>query len=103
MAVCQDAIRVLRGLELLPEYKQYRRHVIHYFARANYRIARLYIDEDNYWQAARHFMKAVLIDPLIGLAFRKPEERGLGVMFRILKAYFAAPASLVKGVLHGRR
>ena len=103
MAVCKDAVRVFQGLELLPELKQCRRHVSHYIARGNYRIARMYVDEGDYWQAAKHFMSAILADPLVGLAFKQPEEQGLNLVLRVFKSYLAVPICLFWRLVHGRR
>lgn len=103
LAARKDAIRVLRNLKLMPEFRHYKRLVIGQIARRHYLIGRIYFDAKNFWQAAKHFALAVLTDPLVGLMVRRPGEEGLRLVLRILKTYASVPTCLMKGLLYAKR
>ena len=99
----KDGIRVLRNLKLVPECRHYKRLVMGQIARRYYLIGRIYLDQQNFWQAAKHFALAVLTDPLVGLIVRRPEEKGPKLFLRILKSYAAIPACALKGLVYAKR
>lgn len=92
------AIRVFRELKLTPECRRYegcrRRHI----ARIHYSVARDLIDRERYREASRHFLSALITDPLVGQMVRRPGENGKASVGRILKPYLAVPWCLLKAV-----
>ena len=103
LAARRDGIRVLRNLKLRPECKHYKRLVMGQIARRYYLIGRIYLDQQNFGQAAKHFALAVLTDPLVGLTVRGPEEKGPKLFLRIFKSYAAIPACALKGLMYAKR
>ena len=99
--VWQIGIEILRNLKLTPQYRHCKHLIRTHIAKRYYWIAREYLDQKVYWRAAAHFSKALLTDPLIGLAVRASEKQD--VISQIVKSYAAAPLCLLKGLVHGRR
>ncbi len=94
-------IDILKKLKLTPQYVHCKRMIRTHIAKRHYWIGRVQLDHHHYWRAAICFFKALVADPLIGLAVRRSDDRGN--FKQILKPYLAVPISLVKGLLHGRR
>ncbi len=103
LKVWEIGIEILRNLKLTPQYQHRKKLIRTNIAKRYYWIAREYLNEKSYRKAAINFAKALLTDPLIGLAVtvRKPE--GIEKMTRVLKSYMAVPVCLLKGLIHGRR
>lgn len=53
------SIQVLKNLELANEYKQYKSLRTKHLARLHYKHSREYLNDQNYWPAAKHFIKAL--------------------------------------------
>lgn len=103
LKVNEATINILRNLELIPECLSYKAYVRLQIARRIYQTGRIYLDEGEYGKAAQYFLRALLTDPLVGLAVRRPRDRGIRLIFRVLKAYLAIPACLVKGLIYAKR
>lgn len=99
----RHAIKVLRELRLTPANHRYWWKKQRYIGYLSYLLAREHYVAREYWSAARWFFIALWHDPVIGLKFRKPRDRGLKLVVRIAKSYAAVPASLLKGALHAAR
>ncbi len=99
--VRKGMIEILKNLKLVPEYESHKRLVERHIARIKYDLGRDFLDQKNYWLAAKYFASALFEDPLVGLMVRRPDEQGVKLAFRIAKAYLAIPACLLKGLIHG--
>lgn len=94
---------VLRNLELMPQYQHCKPLIRRQIAMRMYGSGRILFDRGAYWPAAKYFAIAVFTDPLVGLAVRRPGQRGLVLALRVLKSYAAVPMCLLKGFLHAGR
>ena len=92
------AIQVLGALPLIPRYRHLHRLRNRHIARIHYQLAGDYFDLKRYREAGMHFLKAVVIDPLVGLMVRRPDERGLQLLLRIGKSYAAPPVCLMRAL-----
>ena len=92
------AIRVLKNLQLTPATERYHRRRQRHIARLHYSLARDLIDLKRYGEAGRHFLAALVTDPLVGTMVRRPGEKGLALAARVVKPYLSAPWCLVKGL-----
>lgn len=95
-----ETSEILRNLELVPEYSNRKRLIRAWIALRFYLAAREYLDQKNHWQAVIYFARALLTDPLVGLAVRRQGEEGSKLIVRILIAYAAVPVCLLKGIFH---
>lgn len=94
--VWKIGIDILRNLKLQPGYLRSKPLIRTHMAKRYYWIGRIFLDRQAYGQAAAHFAKALLMDPLIGLSVRRTEDRG--AFSRILKSYAAVIFCLWKSL-----
>ncbi len=94
-------IELLKHVKLTPQYQYYKPIIKTHIAKRYYWIGRADLDAHQYQNAAFNFIKAILTDPMIGLAVRRSESKGN--LIQILKPYAAVPVSFVKGFIHGLR
>ena len=92
------AVLVLRNLELPAEHRSYERRRQRHIARIHYSVARDLIDLKRYREAGKHFLAALAIDPLVGQMVRRPGERGISLIARIVKPYLSVPWCALKAV-----
>ena len=95
-------IRVLEQLVLTHEHRDYHRMRIAYIGYLHYLLAREHYAVGAYGNAAKHFSRALWHDPLVGLRFGQPGERGW-LLSRLAKSYAAVPISLVRRLLYVAR
>jgi hypothetical protein len=97
-----SAIDVLKNLKLEPGFQKFywlkRRHI----AKIHYDLGRDYVDLTKYWLAVKHFSIAILLDPFVGLMVKRPEEKGVLLIGRVMKAYAAIPWCVCKGLFNAK-
>ncbi|MBI4358760.1 MAG: hypothetical protein HY584_05610 [Candidatus Omnitrophica bacterium] len=99
-----ETAKIVKNLKLVPECRNRKPLLRKWIALRFYLVGRRYLDARSYFQATKYFIKAVLTEPLIGWVVRRPEEQGcVALLKRVLIAYAAIPACLLKGLIHGRR
>lgn len=97
----QQGIQILRDLELLTEFKKYRPLVRRHLARLCYRLGKMWLEAAQFQPAAENFIFALKAHPLVGLHLRNSSQTANPLM-AVVKSYLAAPACLVKGLLHAK-
>lgn len=97
-----NIIYILDHLKLEPGFVRSKHVMKKKKAELLYLIARDHVDLKNNLKAAFYFLRAVVTDPFVGLSVRRRWEKIDNGLIRILKAYIAGPAYLLKGFIHGR-
>lgn len=95
--VYHDSVKVLKDLKGTRDFSKCRWLLTWHMALRYYLLARFFLDQGSYWKAAEYFLHALLANPLVGLAVRRPEEKGLKLGFRVVKAYAAVLVCAWKG------
>ncbi|MBI3997041.1 MAG: glycosyltransferase [Candidatus Omnitrophica bacterium] len=99
---CNDSIRLYeqRAIILARVPLDRARGITWWFKRRRlainaYRLARLHHEARAFAQASAHFARAVVYDPMVGLAMAEPRPRGLARLWVSLKPYLAIVLLLI--------